>query len=96
MNRLTNRYPVIHPELTWRLLDGEAVIVSPSSGEIRVLNQIGSELWQLCANNSASVEELERFLENRYGLSEDQAKADVSAFLSDLENRSLIKWETRP
>lgn len=87
-------YPVIHPELTWRLLDGEAVIVSPTTGEIRVLNQAGAAIWQKLVTGS-QVEDIEKVLAQQYDLSPQQAEADVSAFLDDLTNRGLIIWESR-
>ena len=87
-----NNYPVIHPELTWRLLDGEAVIVSPTSGEIRVLNQVGAEIWQLLVNGS-TVEKIEAVLIGQHNLSPEQAHADVSAFLEDLLCCGLITWK---
>jgi hypothetical protein len=88
-----NDYPVIHPELTWRLLDGEAVIVSPTSGEIRVLNHVGAEIWQLLVDGNA-VEEIEAVLIDQYDLSSQQAHADVSAFLDDLLGCGLITWKS--
>ena len=88
-----NNYPVIHPELTWRLLDGEAVIVSPTSGEIRVLNQVGAEIWQLLVDGSA-VGKIEAALIDQHNLSPEQAHADVSAFLEDLLSCGLITWKS--
>ena len=87
-----NSYPVIHPELTWRLLDGEAVIVSPTTGEIRVLNQVGANIWQHLAEGS-QVNEIEKSLVNEYSISSQQAKEDISKFLDDLTNRGLISWK---
>ncbi len=92
MQNLTNDSLVIHPALTWRLLDGEAVIVSSTTGEIRVLNHVGSEIWQLLASGS-QVPEIEQVLVDRYTLSPQQVSADVSAFLIDLMRRGLITWE---
>lgn len=89
MQKFTNHYPNIHPDLTWRLLDGEVVIVSPKSGEIRVLNHVGAEIWQLLANH-VEIEEINMFLVNQYELSPQQAEADISAFLDDLMSRGLI------
>jgi hypothetical protein len=86
-------YPVIHPELTWRLLDGEAVIVSPTSGEIRVLNHVGAQIWQLIAAG-LKTEAIEQAVAEQYNLSAQQAHKDVSAFLEELNNRGLIRWET--
>lgn len=84
-----NNYPIIHPELTWRLLDSEAVIVSPTSGDIRVLNRTGTEIWQLLADG-CEVEKIEMVLVDQYNLSLHQAKVDVSAFLEDLMRCGLI------
>ncbi len=85
-------YPSIHPELTWRLLDGEAVIVSPTTGEIRVLNQVGAEIWQMVAQNM-SFEQIVSEITEQYGLSTKEAEADLSNFLIDLEDRGLISWQ---
>jgi len=87
-------FPVIHPELIWRLLDGEVVIVSPATGEIRVLNQVGAAIWQQLVTGS-QVEEITKTLVQQYALSPQQAEADVCAFLDDLTNRELITWESR-
>lgn len=86
-------YPVIHPELTWRLLDGEAVIVSPTSGEIRVLNHVGTDIWQ-CIANGNELEAIEKMLINQYNISPQEAKTDVAKFLDDLMSRELIIWKT--
>ena len=88
-----NNYPVIHPDLTWRLLDGEAVVVSPASGEIRVFNYVGAEIWQFLVDGYV-VEKIETVLVNQYDLSPEQAHDDVSAFLDDLMSCGLITWES--
>lgn len=43
----TTRQPQIANDLIWRLLDNNAVVVSPHVGEVRVLNGIGTVIWQL-------------------------------------------------
>jgi hypothetical protein len=87
-------YPVIHPELIWRLLDGEIVIVSPATGEIRVLNQVGAAIWQQLVTGSR-VEEITNTLAQQYALSPQKAEADVCTFLDELTNRGLITWESQ-
>jgi hypothetical protein len=88
-----NRYPVIDPELTWRLLDGDAVIVSPASGEIRVLNHVGTEIWQLLANGRSPAH-IQQTIATQYNLPPTQAAQDLDAFLDDLAARGLITWQT--
>ncbi|PID85636.1 MAG: hypothetical protein CSB13_07040 [Chloroflexi bacterium] len=87
-----NNYPIIHPGLTWRLLDGEAVIVSPVTGEIRVLNQVGAEIWQMVANDFTFAQ-IVSAITKQYGLSAKEAESDLSNFLVDLEDRGLISWQ---
>lgn len=89
---MDEKQPILDPNLSWRLLDGEAVIVSPVSGEIRVLNAVGTEIWQRLADG-ASIAQIESSLVEQYQLSAQQAEADVTAFLHDLTERHLIVWE---
>jgi hypothetical protein len=93
MENETNHVPVIDPELTWRLLDGDAVIVSPASGEIRVLNHVGAEIWQLLENGRTPTQ-IQQTLTEQYALPPEQAAQDLNAFLDDLTARGLIIWQT--
>ncbi len=79
----------IDPTLTWRLLDGEAVIVSPQSGQIRVLNHAGALIWQMAAE-AKSVGEIIEALMVAYNISADQAQTDLEAFINDLTQRNMM------
>lgn len=83
--------PRLNPDLSWRLLDGEAVIVSPVTGKIRVLNAVGAEIWELLAAG-ASLESIEAALVEHHQIPASKAKEDVSAFLQELTERQLIIW----
>ncbi|MFO7682818.1 MAG: PqqD family protein [Chloroflexota bacterium] len=85
--------PGVNPDLSWRLLDGEAVIVSPVTGKIRVLNAVGTEIWQLLASG-ASIETIEAALVEHHRISMHKAQEDVTAFLQELTERKLIIWQT--
>lgn len=80
---------VVDKSLTWRLLDGDAVIVSPKSGKIRVLNHVGAYIWQLVVNEASSTEIVESLV-TTYAISPQQAQADFDAFIEDLTKRELI------
>lgn len=79
----------VDKSLTWRLLDGDVVIVSPKSGKIRVLNHVGAFIWQLIADETTYAE-IVTALVNTYGISSEQAQADLDAFIDDLTKRELI------
>jgi hypothetical protein len=38
--------PRIADDLVWRLLDDNAVVVTPMDGEVRVFNRVGTVIWQ--------------------------------------------------
>ena len=80
---------IVDKSLTWRLLDGDAVIVSPKSGKIRVLNHVGAYIWQLVVNETSSAEIVDALV-TTYAISPQQAQADFDTFIDDLTKRELI------
>lgn len=85
----TEQNPQIVPDLIWRVLDEETVVVSPSDGEYCVLNGIGTVIWQLLSEQQ-SLADIEQYLVNNYQVSEEQAREDTGRFLTDLEQRGLL------
>jgi hypothetical protein len=83
--------PLPSPDVIYRLTDDGAVLVSPGAGELRVLNATGATIWQLM-DGQRSVSELENELSRRFGITADQASADLQSFLQDLQRRKLITW----
>ena len=81
--------PNIAPQLIWRQLDGNVVIVLPWQGDIHVLNPIGTSIWQLLVEQ-CSIADIERHLVTHYDVSEADARRDLAAFLADLTERELL------
>ena len=81
--------PKIQPNLVWRVLSNETVVVSPASGQYCVLNEMGTVIWQLVAD-SCSVPEIEAYLIENYEVSSEQAQADIGRFIADLQQRGLL------
>lgn len=84
--------PRVAPDLIWRLLDDNAVVVSPGAGEVRVLNQVGTVIWQLLVEEN-STGEIENFLISNYEVSQTRAKNDLQLFFDDLIERGILIWE---
>lgn len=76
----------------WRELDNETILVSPDAGKIRVLNEVGSHIWQLI-NGQNNVAAIEAALVARYDVTPEQARRDVRVFLDDLTQRGLLEWQ---
>jgi hypothetical protein len=86
--RLTD-VPVHAPEVVSRLVDGEAVVVHPRQGVVRVFNPVGARLWEL-ADGRRSVAELVETITREYDVDQEQASHDALVFLADLVNRGVL------
>ena len=76
--------------VTWREVDSEIVALNVHAGVYFTLNGSGRLLW-LALADSASVDELADLLVVTYGVPEEQARIDASAFVDDLVGRSLVE-----
>lgn len=72
-----------------RLLDGEAVLVHPAQGKVRVLNSVGARIWEL-ADGQRTVGEIARLVAQEYAVELPQAESDALAFCRDLSGRGLL------
>ena len=80
----------IRPGLIWRVVDDNIVVVSPEAGDVQVLSQTGSVIWQMVANKN-EVRDIESYLVEHYIVSPEQAHQDVAAFIRELKNLGLLQ-----
>lgn len=75
--------------LSEQTVDG-VIIVSPTTGRLRVLNPLGSSIWSLL-DGSRTVEDIENALQQQFPhISPAKIRGDLIGFLSELMNRGLI------
>lgn len=91
MTHSSRRHPIHHPDTASRIYSGEAVIISPAENRVRMLNPVGSRIWEL-ADGNRTVTEMAEVLTGEYDVSLEQALQSVDAFLAELETRDLIAW----
>ena len=84
-------FPVRDSELVWRLVDDEMVIVRPSDGQIRVLNDIGSFIWQLL-DGRRTISDLACLVRTEYEVSQREAEDDIRLFLAPLIQDGIVCW----
>ena len=85
----TSRTPRPASDVIWQILDDGVMLVSPVTGQVRVLNETGTKLWQLL-NDGLSLAEIEANFVQNYKISLEQAKKDVGAFVSELLTKGLL------
>lgn len=79
----------VAPDIVWRLLDDNAVVVSPREGEVRVLNTVGTAIWQLLVENK-QLAMIEEYLESNYDVTQERVHADLSTFIDELSERGIL------
>ena len=75
-------------------MEDGTVIVSPVDGQLTVLNDVGSFVWELI-DGQHSVTTIVQLVSAHFQVSRDQAQSDVLAFLETLEQRELIAWAAK-
>jgi hypothetical protein len=75
--------------LSWRELDGEAVLLDLAGSKYLNVNAPGTTLLRLLVEDR-TADDLVRALVAEYGIAEDQARADVEAFTGALAEKGLL------
>jgi hypothetical protein len=81
-----------NPDVVFRELDGEAVLLDLGSGTYFGLNAVGTRVWQMI-EAGRSEEEMVDILAAEYDASRAMIAADVSSLLDELRARRLITSE---
>ena len=84
--------PALHPDTIWTVLDDGAVIVTPRAGNVRVLNRVGTAIWELIDGEN-SLRDIETRLIRDYDVPVEQARRDLQLFVEELERRDMITWK---
>jgi Coenzyme PQQ synthesis protein D (PqqD) len=76
--------------LTWHVAGDEVVVLDLEGSVYLKLNGSGRVLWERLAASSTEPELIAALVE-QFGVDEDRASADVSAFIADLNRRALLE-----
>ena len=80
-------------DLTWQELDGEIVVLDLRGSAYFQLNGSGTHLWRRLVDG-CERRDLEVSLIEHYDVTEEQATADVEAFLAELHANRLLDAES--
>ena len=86
----TGKMPRIAPDIVWRMLDDNVVVVSPREGEVRVLNKVGTAIWQLLVQEE-EVPAIEQHLTTNFEVTQKRAHDDLLKFLEELAKRGILR-----
>jgi hypothetical protein len=86
----TRRYGVNRDAAYWRILDGEAVIISAETSHYYSLNATGTFIWELLVDGALTVGEITARVAERYTRPADEVFVDVQQVLVQLAAEKLI------
>jgi hypothetical protein len=78
-----------NPDVAYRIYDGEATIVLPGRAEVKVLNKVGSLVWDRIDGQKELGTILEMILED-YETPRDAAEADLLEFVAALHEHGMV------
>jgi len=70
-----------NPDVSWRVIEGQAVLVHNREGEIQVLNEVGTYLWE---HSGDALETLVGNITQEYQVPPDEARRDALEFFESL------------
>ena len=76
-------------EVMGRIVDGEAVLLLPAKGKVKVLNEVGAFIWSK-VDGVNTVRDISESIQGEYDVDHREAKQDTLLFLIDLEERGVI------
>jgi hypothetical protein len=77
------------PATAWRLIEGEAVILSLDTKVLRGLNPVGSRVWELI-DGRRSVDEIVEQIVGEFDVPRERAAEDVGVFVQELLGKGLV------
>lgn len=76
-------------DIAWRIIDGEALVVSPKGSLIYPLNDVGTRVWELL-DGKKKVGEITSILCEEFEADEKIIQDDVVVFVEELLKAGLI------
>ena len=86
---LLAKFAVHNPDVAWRIVDGEAAIVTPGDGTLHLLNEVGTAIWTGTERPVRLDKLVDRVLED-FDVKRAVAEKDVTAFARELSEKQML------
>ena len=81
-----------HPDAAFQVVDGKAMIVVPTTKSVHVVNEIGTQIWDLI-DGVRSVSEILDEIAKNYQVERPQLEADLREFVETLDGHAALLQE---
>lgn len=77
-------------DIAWRVIDGEALVVSPRDSLVYPLNGVATRIWELF-DGKKTVSDITSIICDEFDADEMTIRNDIIDFIKDLSKAELIK-----
>lgn len=81
--------PAINPKIAARVVNGEALILTPHDSVLHTLNPVATRIWELLRTH-ATLEDVVAAVVAEYDVAPEVAAADLAELLADLEAKQIL------
>jgi hypothetical protein len=81
--------PTPNASVQGRRLENEAVLVLPDKGEVKVLNEVGAQIWQL-VDGRRTVREIAAAIGADYAVPRPEVETDTLEFVAELAAKGIV------
>ena len=86
---ILEKKPLKNEKYPFRIIDGQALIIDPSANVIKLLNGVGTQIWDWIDGKRTGNEILQNIIDE-YEVSSEIAKTDLVKFLQELLAGNII------
>ena len=88
---MATQYMADSDNAAWREIEGEVVLMRLRDGAVFSLEETGAFIWGLLEREPRAEEEIVVKVREEFGVDEETARADISEFLSEMQEAGLIR-----
>lgn len=81
--------PELNPKIAARVVNGEALILTPHNAVLHTLNPVATRIWELM-REQRTVQGLVTAIVDEYDVAPATAEADIRELLADLKERQIL------
>jgi hypothetical protein len=78
-----------NPKVAFRVIDGEAILLTPHNSMIHTFNPIGTVIWSLL-DKEKTISKLVNAIKDEYEVKLKEAEQDVLEFIEQLYQRKMV------
>ena len=92
---MTDMYVRQNEEIAYRIVDSEAIVLTPDDGMLHTLNAVGTRILEL-ADGKRKVSDIARYICEEFQIDQEACLADTKHFIDDLVHKKMLLVSVRP